>query len=205
MSVLLVVLSLAAAFILMVFKALAVDQVKGQIQRRITAHLEATIADLPDALQDEWAEEWRADLAMQISMPVTALRFVRGVRRSAHELVGEPALAPASLSARASQQLRRARGPIDAFCRASQQLRRARGPIDAFCRHVYGNPFPWLLFASVAGGLAIAAFYNLVATAATPAVGWFGVSWWWLGQTLLLTLLALGLLAAARRTPRDAR
>ena len=28
--------------------------------------------------------------------------------------------------------------------------------------------------------------------------GWFDVSWWWLSQTLLLTLLALGFLAAAQ-------
>jgi hypothetical protein len=36
-------------------------------------------------------------------------------------------------------------------------------------QHFFEKRFPWLLSASFAGGLAIAAFYNLIVTAATPA------------------------------------
>jgi hypothetical protein len=39
----------------------------------------------------------------------------------------------------------------------------------AAAQHFLDRQFAWLLSASVAGGLAIAAFYNLIATAATPA------------------------------------
>jgi hypothetical protein len=92
MSILLTVLAFVGAIALVVARGLAVDEIKGRIQRRITTHLDATIAALPDELQAEWAEEWRADLAMNISMPVAAAQFVRGVRRSARELVHEPAL-----------------------------------------------------------------------------------------------------------------
>jgi hypothetical protein len=36
-------------------------------------------------------------------------------------------------------------------------------------QHFFEKRFPWLLSASFATGLAIVAFYNLIATAATPA------------------------------------
>jgi hypothetical protein len=95
MSLLFVILGLVGAFLVVILKALAVDQVRGQIQRRITASVDAAIASLPDELQAEYAEDWRAELAAAISMPVTAARLARGLRQSAIELAGEPALAPA--------------------------------------------------------------------------------------------------------------
>jgi hypothetical protein len=91
----LIILGFAAGLVLVILKALAVDQVRGQIQRRITASVEATIASLPDELQAEYAEDWRAELAAVKSMPITAARLARGLRQSATELIGEPTLAPA--------------------------------------------------------------------------------------------------------------
>ncbi|HTA12714.1 MAG TPA: hypothetical protein VK765_04765 [Solirubrobacteraceae bacterium] len=79
---------------LVVAKALAVDEARGRVQRRLSCHLENTIASLPEPLKDEWADEWRSELASIITMPLTAARFVRNVRRSAAQLVPEPALAP---------------------------------------------------------------------------------------------------------------
>lgn len=93
MSVLLIILTFVGAVAALLTRALAIDEVKGRIQRRITAHLDATIAGLPDELQAEWAEEWRADLAMVITMPLTATQFVRDVRRITGELVAERAFA----------------------------------------------------------------------------------------------------------------
>jgi hypothetical protein len=72
-------------------KALAVDETRGQVQRRLARHLEDTIASLPEPQRDEWAEEWRNELAAIIAMPLTAARFVRGIRQSAPHLLGESA------------------------------------------------------------------------------------------------------------------
>jgi hypothetical protein len=38
-------------------------------------------------MQEEWAEEWRAELATVITMPVTASVFARGLRVSAAQFV----------------------------------------------------------------------------------------------------------------------
>ncbi len=75
-------------------RALLIDQVRGQIQRHLTQSVESTIATLPDDLQAEWGDEWRAELAACIVMPVTAARFARGLRARAHKLVDdlEPAV-----------------------------------------------------------------------------------------------------------------
>jgi len=78
------------AILLLLARALLVDEVRGRIRRRIAHHLEVTIASLSKELQDRWAEEWRADLAEVIQMPLEALKFARNVRRSAHQLAGEP-------------------------------------------------------------------------------------------------------------------
>jgi hypothetical protein len=90
MSLLLLILGLPATLGVLVLKALAVDQVKGQIQRRITAILDATIASLTPELAAEWGDEWRAELAAVISMPITAARYAWGVRRTAREFIAAP-------------------------------------------------------------------------------------------------------------------
>ncbi len=71
-------------------RALLIDQVRGQIQRHLTQSVESTIASLPDDLQAEWGEEWRAELTACIAMPVTAARFARGLRARAHKLGDDP-------------------------------------------------------------------------------------------------------------------
>lgn len=132
MSVLLVILGLVAGVAFMVLKALVVDQAKGHIQRYLRASLEATIDALPAEVQAGWAEEWRADLAMHSSMPVTALRFVRGVRRSARKLIGDPALAPVSF-----RQRTRSRVIPPWLPQVSQRLRAAlERPISPSTRRV---------------------------------------------------------------------
>jgi hypothetical protein len=106
MSTLLVVLSFVGALLVMILKALAVDQVRGQVQRRIRASVEAAIDSLPPELQVEWADEWRAELEAVITLPLTAARFARGLHQSAIQLVGEPTLVPASTAAKPSQPSR---------------------------------------------------------------------------------------------------
>jgi hypothetical protein len=102
MSVLLAILGSVGAIALLVARSLAVDEIKGRLQRRITASVEATIAALPDELQAEWGDEWRAELAAVITMPLSAARFARGVRASAHELIAAEAPAPAAIDNHAS-------------------------------------------------------------------------------------------------------
>jgi hypothetical protein len=104
--VLLVILGLPAALAILVFKALAVDQVRGQIERRIRASVDATIASLPSGLAAEWEEEWRADLAETISMPVTAARYAWGLRQSARQLRSDAALARAGTVEQPQQRRR---------------------------------------------------------------------------------------------------
>ena len=94
-TALLIVVGVLASVAVLVARALAVDEVKGRLQRRIRARLEATIVQLPDALQAEWAEEWRAELAAIITMPLSAAQFVRGIRHIAGQLAPVPALAAA--------------------------------------------------------------------------------------------------------------
>jgi len=72
----------------------------GRIERRITECVEATIATLPPELQDEWANEWRAELATMISAPATAGLFARGLRRSASDLLADRAPASAGTGGR---------------------------------------------------------------------------------------------------------
>ena len=86
MSILFVVVGSLAALAALIVRALAVDEVRGYIQRRIAASVDAIIASLPTDLQQEWADEWRAELDELISTPVTAALFARGLRRSALEL-----------------------------------------------------------------------------------------------------------------------
>jgi hypothetical protein len=84
----------AVTLVLLVARTLAAKEVNGRIERRVRRHVEATIESLPPHLQEEWADEWRGELAAVIAMPLEAVRFARNVRRSAVQLVGEPALVP---------------------------------------------------------------------------------------------------------------
>jgi hypothetical protein len=88
MTILLIILGSAVTAVLTIFKTVAVDEVRGHLQRRIIANVEATIDSLPPELAAEWAEEWRSDLAMLIDMPVTAAMYTRRLRESANQLKG---------------------------------------------------------------------------------------------------------------------
>jgi len=54
MSVVIIVLAAAVTLAVIVVKALAVDEVKGRLQRHLRARLEATIAAMPEELQAQW-------------------------------------------------------------------------------------------------------------------------------------------------------
>jgi hypothetical protein len=86
MTVLLIVVGFVSGLILAFLRGLLGDEARGRVQRQIVASVEATIASLPQHLQDEWAEEWRSDLAETISLPITAAIFARNLRRSAAAL-----------------------------------------------------------------------------------------------------------------------
>ncbi len=90
-----VLAAVALALVIAVFRALAIDEVRGRIQRRVEESVEATIASLPEEQQAEWGDEWRAEVAAMKSMPFTAIAFARGLRQTAGQLAGDPALAPA--------------------------------------------------------------------------------------------------------------
>jgi hypothetical protein len=87
MTVLLALAATTIALVGMIVRALLVDEARGRIKRRVIANVETTIASLPEDLQAQWAEEWRAELAATIDMPLAAALFAQGLRRSAAELV----------------------------------------------------------------------------------------------------------------------
>ncbi len=64
---------------------LAVRRMPGTL-RSAEMSLERTIAALSPELRDEWADEWRAELASIAEDPLTAARWARGIRRSARAL-----------------------------------------------------------------------------------------------------------------------
>jgi hypothetical protein len=97
MSVLLLMLGFFGGLVLLVVRSLAVDEVKGRLQHRVRVSVEATIDALPPDLQAEWGEEWRAELDAVITMPFAAAQFAHGLRRSARELVADPAYTPAAI------------------------------------------------------------------------------------------------------------
>jgi hypothetical protein len=96
MSVLLIIVACAGWVAVTILRAIAADEVRGHIARRISASVEATIASLPPELRDEWADEWRAEIAATITMPVTAALLARGLRHSASQLISDAAVAPTS-------------------------------------------------------------------------------------------------------------
>jgi hypothetical protein len=93
-SILLPIVGTLAAVAAALARALAVDEIRGYIQRRITASVNATIESLPSDIQGEWADEWRAELSSIISSPVAAARFALGLRRSALNLARNSATVP---------------------------------------------------------------------------------------------------------------
>lgn len=88
-DVLLLLLALLAAVLALVVRSLVADEARGRLARRLEGDLERTISALPIDLQDEWGDEWRAELAALQKMPLTAMSFVRGVARTAGGLVAD--------------------------------------------------------------------------------------------------------------------
>ncbi len=129
MTALLLAIALdVVGLLIIVLKALAVDEVRGRVQRRIRQKLEATIESLPEEIQDEWADEWRAELAYLISMPIAAVAFVRGVRAAADQLVGEPVLAPSGTEPRGQIGI----GATGPTASARQLVRRVAAAVARF-------------------------------------------------------------------------
>lgn len=103
-------LGLISAFVLsllgLIARGVLTDEIKGRLQQRTRAHLDATLDALPTAIRECWEGEWRAELAAKLDMPVTAWQLVCGIRRTAAELVAEPALAAAAQTHGAPQRRR---------------------------------------------------------------------------------------------------
>jgi hypothetical protein len=51
-----------------------------------------TIASMPAELQDDWGEEWLAELEAVVAKPMTALSFAFGLRLAARRLCAESGL-----------------------------------------------------------------------------------------------------------------
>jgi hypothetical protein len=83
---------LASAMLRAVLNALVAAEVRGRLQRRVRQKVEHAIESLPDELRTEWGDKWRAELATVISMPLTAAQYAARLRRTAAQMVGEPAL-----------------------------------------------------------------------------------------------------------------
>ena len=85
------------SLLLLIARGLLTDELKGRIQQRTRAHLDATLDALAPEVCARWEEEWRAELAAKLGMPVTAWQLVHGIRATAAELVAEPATATAAV------------------------------------------------------------------------------------------------------------
>jgi hypothetical protein len=72
--------------VVIALQSLAVDEVRGRIERYTIDAIETAIASLPPDLHDEWADEWRAELEAARSTPVTAVLLAQGLRCAAAEL-----------------------------------------------------------------------------------------------------------------------
>jgi hypothetical protein len=78
---------LLGSLLLAMLRSTVVEELKGRVQRYVISRLETMLAALPPDLQAQWAEEWRAELAAIIAMPFSAVLWLRGIRRSARQLV----------------------------------------------------------------------------------------------------------------------
>jgi hypothetical protein len=103
MTALVLIFGVLGATVVAISRALLADEARGRIHRHAAASVEATIASLPPGLQEEWADEWRADLDEYRSMPLTALVFARNLRVAVRQLVDEPVPAPAEVAAPGSR------------------------------------------------------------------------------------------------------
>jgi hypothetical protein len=144
-----------------VIRALLVDETRGRIRRRVTAGVEATIASLPQELQDEWGEELRADLEEVLPMPLTALLYARNLRLAAQELVDreEPALAGALAASQPGERGsgrrlsdRRSRARPTGPPRLARALRWLRSVLD---RHPIIATYPIIIATATATGIVI--------------------------------------------------
>jgi hypothetical protein len=97
------------SLVVLVARGLLTDEIKGRVQKRTRAHLDATLDALPAEVRACWEEEWRAELDANLGLPVTAWQLVCGIRRTAAELVGDaaPAAAAQTPGARRPESLRR--------------------------------------------------------------------------------------------------
>jgi len=90
MSVALLIAVFIAGLGVAIAKGILTKEIQGRIERRIKRSVEATIASLPETLQAEYAEEWRAELAVAMAMPLTAAAFACGLRATAAVLASQP-------------------------------------------------------------------------------------------------------------------
>lgn len=79
-----------------VAKGLATDEVRGRVQRHARNIVEEALAAMPAEIAETWGDDMKSELESQISMPLSALRFAYGVRKTAGEFVAEPAPALAA-------------------------------------------------------------------------------------------------------------
>lgn len=185
MSALVAVAASIGGLVVLLVRSLAVDEVRGRVRRRTERDLESTIEALPGHLRAEWATEWRAELASVISMPLTAWRFVRGVRRSATDLLAEePA---ASVDLRRAMTLRVAQS----LARTFAALRPARRL--AFSAFAY----------AVAAGIDFGLFQEVIEIWEEVEVASI---WWWIGAISITpgaVIFTVALLAIARSFAGD--
>lgn len=112
MTIIACVLALLVGLGFAIGRALLVDEAKGQLWKALDRDLESTIERLPPSLRDEWEDEWRAEFEATRDRPLSAIRFVRGLRRSVPLLVAdanveEPSHEPARSGRRALSVRRR--------------------------------------------------------------------------------------------------
>jgi hypothetical protein len=178
----------AGTLLLATLRALAIDEVRGRVQRRVAAHVERTIAGLPEYLQDEWADEWRSELAAVISMPLTAARLSRGLRETAAQMVGEPVVLLSPV-ARAGDGKHRIGLPLSTWSARRTPRRDLLRRLWAVIRPVGTRLFRVVMwYFAIALPIAVA-LQDALATSHAFAIdvgGWTAISW---GSFVLLRRL----------------
>lgn len=153
--------------VIAIAKAFAVDEARGLVQNRVRAKVEALIASLPPELQEEWGDEWRSELAAVISMPLTAIRFAKGLRRSTPQLGADPLPA-------AARDDRKTRIPsISGGAAFGDRLRWLSGPLKSYgvsqrlFRALYERR--WQLMAGAGGSITTSGILLLLTGIGSPA------------------------------------
>jgi excisionase family DNA binding protein len=94
----LVVVGLAAMFVLAVAKGVIVSVIAGEVKGAIEACLKDRVqraaAILPDGLREQFEQEWIGEVQALKERPLTALRFTRGLPAAARQIALEAAPAP---------------------------------------------------------------------------------------------------------------